>query len=470
MSDHEKEVIIVAVENVTVFVNDNAVPFRSKMESYDDGMGAKARKRMRLDIAATKRFLTHAGALPKSTLADISLDDNLYNISSDSIPREAILDKTIQLMQEIYRAYLELKQIHRALARCEPGELHDTLTSLDVDSISGSSESQTDHTAFAGSSESNALCVEPIIHIERSEELRAQARDKNLSLSKLTEQLASIDFCPRSIKVPSSCSSLPLQLPSLPLPLFLMPLDLTTFKVDPLIVRVDELKHWLQAFKESLTFTLTSNSDRPGAVAPLTVDSAFLSATGVAPISGTFQSSLSLGRNYGYYTPPARTAIAESHYGFVFSEDTTQNRFPDSGMWTTHVGDSTEDDKYKVEAMYVQLKSIENRMQIISHKQNILENLSIITTAPVVTTLAAQSFRANTSVLTRDTLQLVKRLNVETSRSFTGVQNQESETKEESDNPHSKTFDYEIKKMLVETLVKNKLHKLPIFKRLKSRE
>ncbi|KAJ4475842.1 hypothetical protein C8R41DRAFT_846816 [Lentinula lateritia] len=250
-----------------------------------------------------------------------------------------------------------------------------------------------------------------------------------------------------------------------------MPLDLTTFKVDPLIVRVDELKHWLQAFKESSTFTLTSNSDRPGAVAPLTVDSAFLSATGVAPSSGTFQSSLSLGRNYGYYTPPARTAIAESHYGFVSSEDTTQNRFPDSGIWTTHVGDSTEDDKYKVEAMYVQLKSIENRMQIISHKQNILENLSIITTAPVVTTLAAQSFRANPSVLTRDALQqLVKRLNLETSRSFTGVQNQESETKEESDNPHSRIFDYEIKKMLVETMVKNKLHKLPIFKRLKSRE
>lgn len=66
--------------------------------------------------------------------------------------------------------------------------------------------------------------------------------------------------------------------------------------------------------------------------------------------------------------------------------------------------------------------------------------------------------------------QLVKRSNLETSRSFTGVQNQESETKEESDNPHSRIFDYEIKKMLVETMVKNKLHKLPIFKRLKSRE
>ncbi|KAJ3880645.1 hypothetical protein F5051DRAFT_151506 [Lentinula edodes] len=167
------------------------------MESYDDGIGAKSRKRMRLDLAATKCFLTHAGALPKSTLTDISFDDNLHNISSDSIPRKAILDKTIQLMQEIYLAYLELKQIHRALARCEPGELHDTLTSLDV-VVSGSSESQTDHTAFAGSAESNALCAEPIIHIERSEELRAQARDKNLSLSKLTEQLASIDICPRS--------------------------------------------------------------------------------------------------------------------------------------------------------------------------------------------------------------------------------------------------------------------------------
>ncbi|KAJ3880646.1 hypothetical protein F5051DRAFT_399198, partial [Lentinula edodes] len=174
-----------------------------------------------------------------------------------------------------------------------------------------------------------------------------------------------------------------------------------------------------------------------------------------------------------------------SHYDFVSLEDTTQNRFPDSG--TTHVGDSTEDDKYKVEAMYVQLKSIENRMKIISHKQNILENLSIITTAPIVITLAAQSFRANPSVLTRDALVRVfksvcphmygstllrtsKRLNVETSRSFTGLQNQESETKEESDNPHSRTFDYEIKKMLIETLVKNKLHKLSIFKRLKSRE
>ncbi|KAJ3891171.1 hypothetical protein GG344DRAFT_77156 [Lentinula edodes] len=379
---------------------------------------------MRLDIAATKRFLTHAGALPKSTLADISLDDNLHNISSDSIPRKAIPDKSIQ-----------------ALARCEPGELHDTLTSLDV-VVSGSSESQTDHTAFAGSAESNALCAEPIIHIERSEELRAQARDKNLSLSKLTEQLASIDICPRSLKVPPSCSSLPLQLPSLPLPLFLMPSDLTTFRVDPLIIKVDELKHWFKAFKESSTFTLTTNSDRPGAVAPLTVDSVFLSATGVAPSSRTFQSSLSLGRNYGYYTPPEETAIAESHYDFVSLEDTTQNRFPDSG--TTHVGDSTEDDKYK--------------------------NLSIITTAPIVTTLAAQSFRANPSVLTRDALELVKRLNVETSRSFTGLQNQESETKEESDNPHSRTFDYEIKKMLIETLVKNKLHKLSIFKRLKSRE
>ncbi|KAF8831056.1 hypothetical protein HHX47_DHR1000292 [Lentinula edodes] len=340
------------------------------MESYDNGIGAKARKRMRLDLAATKRFLTHAGALPKSTLADEFLNDNLHNTSSNLTPKKAILDKTIQLMQEIYRAYLELKQIHRALARCEPGELHDTLTSLDV-VVSGSSESQTDHTAFAGSAESNALCVEPIIIIERSEELRAQARDKNLSLSKLTEQLASIDLCPRSLKVPSSCSSLPPQLP--PLPLFLMPPDLTTFKVDPLIIRVNELKHWLKAFKESPTFTSTSNSDRPGAVAPLTVDSAFLSATGLAPSSGTFQSSLSLGHNYGYSTPPAQTAIAESHYGLVSFEDTTQNRFPDSGIWTTHVADSTEDDKYKVEAMYVQLKSIENRMKIISLKQNMLE-------------------------------------------------------------------------------------------------
>ncbi|KAJ3916193.1 hypothetical protein F5877DRAFT_81126 [Lentinula edodes] len=427
---------------------------------------------MRLDLAATKRFLTHAGALPKSTLTDISFDDNLHNISSDSIPRKAILDKTIQLMKEIYLAYLELKQIHRALARCEPGELHDTLTSLDVDSISGSSESQTDHTAFASSAESNVLCVEPIIHIERSDELRAQARDKNLSMSKLTEQLASIDLCPRPLKAPSSCSSLLRRLPSLPLPLFLMHLDLTTFKVDPLI-----------AFKESSTFTLTSNSDRLEAVVLLTVDSVFLSATGVAPSSKTFQSSLSSGHNY---------------------EDMTQNRFPDSGIWTAHVGDSTEDDKYKVEAMYVQLKSIENRMKIISHKQNMLENLSIIT-APIVTTLAAQSFRVNPSVLTRDALELVKCLNIETSQSFMGVQNQdssvkpgfsanswraadsalqpisllwrtsmfcrcESETKEECDNPHSRSFDYEIKKMLVETLVKNKLHKLSIFKRLKSRE
>ncbi|GAW06885.1 hypothetical protein LENED_008840 [Lentinula edodes] len=431
------------------------------MESYDNGIGAKARKRMRLDLAATKRFLTHAGALPKSTLADEFLNDNLHNTSSNLTPKKAILDKTIQLMQEIYRAYLELKQIHRALARCEPGELHDTLTSLDV-VVSGSSESQTDHTAFAGSAESNALCVEPIIHIERSEELRAQARDKNLSLSKLTEQLASIDLCPRSLKVPSSCSSLPPQLP--PLPLFLMPPDLTTFKVDPLIIRVNELKHWLKAFKESSTFTSTSNSDRPGAVAPLTVDSAFLSATGLAPSSGTFQSSLSLGHNYGYSTPAEETAIAESDYGFasVSLEDTTQNRFPDSG--TTHVGDSTEDDKYKVEAMYVQLKSIENRMKIISHKQNMLENLSTITAAPIVTPLPAQSSQANPSVLTRDALELVKRLNIETSQSFTGVQNQES------DNPHSRTFDYEVKKMLIETLVKNKLHELSTFRRLKSRE
>ncbi|KAJ3906165.1 hypothetical protein F5879DRAFT_947557 [Lentinula edodes] len=264
-------------------------------------------------------------------------------------------------------------------------------------------------------------------------------------MSKLTEQLASIDLCPRPLKAPSSCSSLPRRLPSLPLPLFLMPLDLTTFKVDPLIVR---------AFKESSTFTLTSNSDKPEAVVLLTVDSVFLSATGVAPSSRTFRSSLSSGHNYGYYTPPAQTAIAESHSGFEFA---------------AHVGDSTEDDKYKVEAMYVQLKSIENRMKIISHKQNMLENLSTITAAPVVTPLAAQSSQANPSVLTRDALrtsqqELVKPLNIETSQSFTGVQNQES------DNPHSRTFDYEVKKMLIDILVKNKLHELSTFRRLKSRE
>ncbi|KAJ3804665.1 hypothetical protein F5876DRAFT_82777, partial [Lentinula aff. lateritia] len=205
--------------------------------------------------------------------------------------------------------------------------------------------------------------------------------------------------------------------------------------------------------------------DRPEAVAPLTVDSAFLSATGVAPSSGTFQSSLPLGRSYGYYTPPAQTVVAESHYGLASLEDTNQIGFPDSGIWTTYVGDSTEDDRYKVEAMYVQLKSIENRMRIILHKQNILKDLSNITAAPIVT-----ASQASPSVLTRDALELVKPLNVETIRSFTGVQNQESETKEESDNPHSRTSDYEIKKMLIEILVKNKLHKLSTFKRLKSRE
>ncbi|KAJ3982542.1 hypothetical protein F5890DRAFT_1567216 [Lentinula detonsa] len=381
--------------------------------SYAESMD-EDHPRLRIDINALNRFLTHAGALPRRPITSNDVD-----VISSSTPRKETgnLDKALQLMQKIYEIHLQVEHIQKDLTR------------------SGHRDSIDNTDSHADEMESRA----------RSQRtLQTEYTDKKQLLNDVIQQFTSIEFARTpGISYPFLPSALP-NSPKLPY-LTSMPPEITLSEIRLLPMRLDELKHSLMEFKESPKFT-TAYSDID-ITSPCRTDCATLLRAADASASGPFQGPPSPMSNYDHLV---------------------------SGKWPAHFGVYAEDHPYEMETLCVQLKSVKSRLRLISEKQRMFKELSTLSECLAVTplqTVGVGSVRMNTVVLAQEALvayvqELVKRLN---SQDFAYVETHAKES-EGSQSSLASILDFEVKKTLVGTLVKKKLHAIALYKRLKNND
>ncbi|KAJ3999226.1 hypothetical protein F5050DRAFT_1042969 [Lentinula boryana] len=382
------------------------------MTSYAESMD-EDHPRLRIDINAMKRFLTHAGALPRPGPSNLrSITSNDVDVISSSTPeKETVnLDKALQLMQKIYQIHLQVEHIQKDLARSGHGDSIDN-------------------------TESHADEMESRARIERT--LQTEYTDQKQLLNDVIQQFTSIDFARTpGISYPFLPSSLP-NSPKLPY-LTLIPPEVTLSEIRLLPMRLDELKHSLMGFKESSKFT-TAYSDID-ITSPCRTDCATLLCAADASASGAFQGPPSPMTNYNHSI---------------------------SVKWPAHFGAYAEDHPFEIETLYVQLESVKSRLRLALEKQRMFEELSMLSECLAVTTFQTEgvgSARTNTVVLAQEALELVKRLNAQ---DFAYVETHAKETNS-SRSSLASVLDLEVKKNFVETLVKKKLHAITLYKRLKN--